>query len=358
MKIAYFLALSVGLSQCLPLAVQAAENAQSDKADWIKQSLACLDNDKSKAPKAMNQNRGSKLYLSQLQAQKPLNNMGNARLRPFVPNRYLPREQDLKLASESEHFDSSYIQGQISNEDVGKSVNKSNYSPDLVQALQAIIKSQNGQKAQSKANSIAHKANSLKTNFIEPPEFRAKIMPESLMKASIEPNSPSQFVGFNWHELSKRVPIVQPPILSPEEMAQLDNTVDANMPPGANEFVPTANNFLPFNAMQNLNDSRKFNRKPTIAARFGSWHSKDSLPAAGFQSYAHNYSAGPKKYLSHVPQNYSSYKSQVKPQYKASNIKPKALPKSVAYNKEIASNKPLTVAVYPPYTGQSSVYLF
>jgi hypothetical protein len=80
----------------MPAAANAADEAVSDKAEWLKQNLAALD--KNKKPES----RKISLSDADLQPVRKAN-----RLRPFVPGRKLPtrRELDLQLAAQQARLD-------------------------------------------------------------------------------------------------------------------------------------------------------------------------------------------------------------------------------------------------------------
>jgi len=90
--------VSVNLVAALPVAAQAAEDAVSDKAEWLKQNLAAMDTAK-KAPIR-------KISLSD-PGMSPRAKVSH--LRPFVANRRLPsqRELDLQLVAQQGRMDNS-----------------------------------------------------------------------------------------------------------------------------------------------------------------------------------------------------------------------------------------------------------
>lgn len=77
--------VSVNIVAALPVAAQAADEAVSDKAEWLKKNLAALDS--TKKPE------GRKSSLSDAGVTVSIR---GAHLRPFVPNRKLPSRKDLE----------------------------------------------------------------------------------------------------------------------------------------------------------------------------------------------------------------------------------------------------------------------
>ena len=84
MKLSHLL-VTVNLIATLPVAAQAAKEAVSDKTEWVKRNLACLDSAK-KSPTR-------KVSLSDPGFSTKARNFS---LRPFVPNRHLPSKKELE----------------------------------------------------------------------------------------------------------------------------------------------------------------------------------------------------------------------------------------------------------------------
>lgn len=79
--------VSVNIMAALPVAASAAEEAVSDKAEWLKQNLAALDQTK--------KSERCKFSLSDPNAGSRAR---TGRLRPFVPNRKLLSKRDMEMA--------------------------------------------------------------------------------------------------------------------------------------------------------------------------------------------------------------------------------------------------------------------
>src|SRR5262249_22172118 len=78
--------VSVNIAATVPIAAQAAEEAVSDKADWLKQNLASIDKT-GKTEKSR-----ISLSVSDVSART-----STIKLRPFVANRKLPSKRDIEL---------------------------------------------------------------------------------------------------------------------------------------------------------------------------------------------------------------------------------------------------------------------
>lgn len=88
--------VSVNIVATVPVAAQAAEEAVSDKAEWLKQNLAAID----KTGKAAS----SKISLSDPGVSARAK---GTKLRPFMANRKLPskRDVDMQLSAQQARFD-------------------------------------------------------------------------------------------------------------------------------------------------------------------------------------------------------------------------------------------------------------
>lgn len=319
----------------IPIAAQAAEEAISDKAEWIKRNLACTDN-----------------TLTKSQRKVSLSDPGvyakgkRTSLQPFVPNRHLPSKRELEtvLLAQQAHLDTtgtlpnsirlvaqqpiteaSWLEGQISAYSLtGKLPATSTSSYPKGFGYQA----GNGKATSNKPRAMSGQVATIKTtpevNLNPAAPHPTAYLPDAVRDTQFNQetaahglNNPASSLGLSKH-------LVEEPSLSKDEQSMLDELVELNypgrfaqfqelpgratttfaenQPAGIAQNTPAANiassteigpppfplNLLPQEALQDL--IGKKNRRHVNAPRayFGSWHNPiaySHLPPAGFVSH-------------------------------------------------------------------------
>ena len=352
MKLSAFLLVSVPLvAVAQPTAAVAGEQTSDS---WLKESLASLKTAKPAAkPK-------SKV----LHASTPM--AATLKLRPFVPNRYLPSEREMHRAmvAQQAQMDPNAYQSQpepsLRDRPLQAQISEYNYSRKPISAYDSMmqklppvvqhkIKEVKNKVVARAPRAVAGLSQVLPEQFVptpkvnpiipEPPRANTGITPDFQMSVPLygagngmgngmngmgngmngmgNGMAPGMYGGIGGGVGQRPMPhnnpmsfaprmqprpesLVEAPNLSAAEAARMDQMVAANMPtyqsfngdmsgsgmdnPGYGAGPPPFPlNLLPLNAMQSLGHHGQ--KKPTITARFGSWHQKGQLPYSGFHTY-------------------------------------------------------------------------
>jgi hypothetical protein len=298
-------------------ASQVAAHA-SDTASFLQEALAPQANSVKQggqaaaSPRAARPARKSSSYVSMT----PVTD--GAKMRPFVPGRYLPSESDLQAKKQSEiaaqaPFQSpslstgGVLTGQVSTNAaamnelgaiaapaasyaMSKPVNQ-DYIHNIAQiAIQKV-------KAAAKSYTAAHPRAVPGVNPVVPGQVarlpgNAGVMPEipeppgpkasslQIPQPQARPSSPVQVPA---------PPVVSAPELSKYETSQLERLVDSNSPENVYAGQKAASGVLPMNQ-----GTRGRAINPAVSqARFGSWHGGNGLSTASFHSYVPIHMTGP-----------------------------------------------------------------
>lgn len=339
MKLSAFLFVSVPLvAVAQPTAAVAGEQSDS----WLKESLASL---KSAKPAAKGKPKV-------LHASTPM--AATLKLRPFVPNRYLPSEREMQRAmvAQQAQMDPNAYQSQpeptVTERPLQAQISEYNYSRKPISAYDSMmqklppvvqhkIKEVKNKVVARAPRAVAGLSQVLPEQFVptpsvnpiipEPPRANTNITPDFQMSVPLygagsgmgngmgngmngmsgigggmgqRPMPHQNPMSFAPRLQPRPQPLVEAPNLSAAEAARMDQMVAANMPtyqsfngdmsgsgmdnPGYGAGPPPFPlNLLPLNAMQSLGHHGQ--KKPTITARFGSWHPKGQLPYSGFHTY-------------------------------------------------------------------------
>ncbi len=326
------------------------------------------------------------------------------RLRPFIPNRYLPSERELQkaLVAEKARFDLSAdapspepapqgiaevpLSGGVSGYWARQAPSAyDQYLQKLPSAAARQIKSAAMAVAKRGARVLPGQEPVLPETFAqappvlpfipEPPASRAAspIVPDFSLSMPVQSCQSGAVSASRRSPQSSSSCLVQAPVLSPQESAMLDRQVELNKPGYSCQSFngdmsgsvmdnpsngagppPFPLNLLPMNAMQNLSASRGQHRSPAAQARFGSWHSGASLPESGFHSYLPRRPVATFNYV-----RVSASTSAVNRKVSARKKNTRLVSSRTVMDKASPRQTQLTVAAYPPYaSSQSRPYMF
>ncbi len=377
----------------MPLAAQAAEEAVSDKADWLKKSIAAIETTRKPSSRKVSLSDPGITTVA-AKAQK---------LRPFVANRKLPSAHDLELSALRPRLDTSIaptltaqqptlgvtdkpLAAQISAYAIESSYNDARRATAPLPAAPRAVP---GHQPSLPGQVAARRTSAPVIPVIPEPPVTAAAPPAymnlqppgapklSRLPASIQPERLLKQAG---------ALLVQAPALSPDERHLVDELVELNKPghskdfidvqsgqpvvvPSAAEDMPAAPqapvageseigpppfplNLLPQDQLKEFVGRRKQQKLSAPHVYFGSWHRQISaqapaaLPYAGFQTHL-----ACRRILAN---NYSQYASRIG--YPQSNAASRKAKKSANNHYSPVSHS--AIAVYPSYENVNRVSMF
>lgn len=315
MKLSAFLALSVPLAM-FQLPALADTTDMADTANWLKSSIATL-----KSP--------AKSQTTKVSHAMPTEQASGVKIRPFVPNRYLPHERDLirnLQAQQAQSDPTAYMNapqtGRLSGE-VASSYSAPYMVPGPDRYAGAMLS--NPSSEEPRAAKFARNTSRSRVPRIMPGQV--PVLPDQLTSktSSIPPVIPdppsngqmypsngrpefpvtmpmSSVPPSNYGMPSQPYAASDPPSISAQEQMLLERLMAQNKPTAimGNDgeiYGQTLDNPdsgtgpAPFpNSLLTGNAAPRFGagpmRKPIPQARFGSWHQQAAaLPESGFHSY-------------------------------------------------------------------------
>lgn len=368
------------------LAAQAADKTISDKADWLKRNLQAISSANKAEPAKLNVPEPLKPEedRSSLKAKLPS-------LRPFVPNRYLPRRADIDIAlkaqsarldnsipQDSSSLESNYNQpltGQISTSYQNFNQAKTGAASifNTPEARQAIRKQAQKLIQHIPSQAIAKIWNGQKTSQVQVPEPHQNINQDQAVAQTSE-RTVSQAAAM----------LVEAPLLTPDERKSIDalneianqNALEkaqaeatANQPPLLEPQpghtagpAPFPLNLIPPSAIADLIGRGKHRKVEAPPAYFGSWHNQSQ--------FAQNHQLMPANFHSHLtgrnPQvrrtggNFTHYAHAVTARWHARSVGRYISHKQQAtrFTAEIASHRMAPLLAYPTYDNSSRYSLF
>jgi hypothetical protein len=374
------------------LAAQAADKTISDKADWLKRNLQAISTSNNAEPAKLNVPEPLKPQTeraSSLRAKLPS-------MRPFVPNRYLPRRADLDCAlkpqsarldnslptaqdlSGSEPIYGQTLTGQVStsfanfNQPSNQATSIFN-SPEARQALrkqaQKLIKHIPSQALAKIWNAQTHQA---------PSQVQIPVPTQNINQGPI--------VGTNSERTVSQAAglVMEAPILSPEErkavdalneianqnaLEQAQTQAEANLPPLLEPTpghtagpAPFPLNLIPPSALADIIGRGKHKKIEAPPAYFGSWHNQSQfarthqLMPANF----HSHLTGHAQKARRAGGNFTHYAQAVTARSHARSVGRYIGRKQHAtrFTAEIASHRIAPLLSYPSYESSSRYSLF
>jgi hypothetical protein len=367
--------VSVNIAATIPLvaqgAAQAAEEAKSDRADWLKSSLASMD----QPPPSIKQVArigNKKLSLSAPAAvEKPNAIISNGvKLQPFVPNRKLPSQRELdlqlvaqtpKLAQETQPL-SAQVCEYYSAPQQAYQVPKPNMSGIATYGSTGYIRETSQRVVPSQVVATPGQIRVTRRRSVKP--VIHTIAEEEAQTAQAPPNRQEIEQWLDQPQPGERVIkqsgalLVQAPVIAPDEQAIIDKMVDnvnarpaetaGEAPPGEGQSTagppPFPLNMLPQDSLKQLIGGRKHRRTDAPPAYFGSWHPATvptNLPPAGFHTNIRPKSLSAANYGHYAPRMNVTQIRTVNP------TPPSSSRNVVSINKR--APQPMKVASYPPY---------
>lgn len=356
--------VSVNIAATIPVAMcqmaQASEEGSKETGDWLKSSLAALE--KSSSRKAVVTTKGKRKYsLSDHSAMTPEIKAEGIKLRPFVPNRKLPRRQDLEmpLVAQTPTLapDAEQLAGQVS--EYGRSESAygtisgrsavSAYSPersssriDAPKLSRQMVNPRSFMTQQAVPNQMQAAPRPIVTAMQKVARMPKMEMMQRAAEqvhqhfqpqqfAAAQPDASAEWLGqpntAQGEQMVAQSGALLAPMLAPNDQALVDQMVDqaqmeivvAQQQAEARRTSagppPFPLNLLPEDQLRNLVQKRPTIRGPK--SYFGSWHQVRILPRAGFSTNLH----GTKPILA---SNFGHY-SYVQPQPHTSSHEPAAV---------------------------------
>lgn len=351
-------ALFAGLLGCInvlfPLASQAADEAVSDKADWLKKSLASVGE---------TQEKPVTLSIADL----PAPSKRKSQLRAFKANRHLPRKSDLSTmarldGAEEDSLatkmivveDKSPLAGQVS-------LNRSeDFSLKAVVAHAKAIKKHTGFVIPEPPKTAVNRnvnplITSLPNNVLNDVDITGKAetaktdsMMPSVKERELMAKLSEQMTSGDADVSDDNVETFSADSLS--ELKAQDETAQSSAGP-----APFPLNLLPQQALKSLITGGKRTPIATNPARFGSW--RNAIQGQGVVASAARAALPPAGFVSHIRRTAISRAASYAPRYAHAAIAQPSARSLAGTVKQIAVRQVDNLARYAPYT-PARVYLF